>query len=196
MTTWEQIYEVFGVADFIYFITSPAIQDQLFGVKLVFFFCAVIYFYLNSSYLHYQFLQDTTEFLSWEAYGLVEINRRFKKITKRLAQGTENDYKLAIIEADEFLYQTMENNGYEGKTFEELANAAGKKLLPEFEDILDAHAVRNAIVYDSGYILDIPKAKKIMADYENAIKNISISSPGPGKKLNYWNSPVPTVPST
>ena len=179
--TWEQIYDLLGVKDFIYFISSPAIQDHLFGVKLVFiffavfFFCAVIYFYLNSSYLHYKFLQDTTEFLSWEAYGLIEINKRFKKITKRLAQGSENDYKLAIIEADEFLHQTMEKSGYKGETFEELAAVAGKRLLPTAEDMLDAHAVRNAIVYDSGYALDIQKAKKILADYESSIKNVSIS---------------------
>ena len=87
MVTWEQLYDLVGVKDFIYFISSPVIQEQLFGIKLVFiffavfFFCAVIYFYINSSYLHYQFLQDVTEFFSWQAYGLIEINRRWRRLT-------------------------------------------------------------------------------------------------------------------
>lgn len=181
MVTWEQLYDLLGIKDFIYFVSSPSIQDQLFGVKLVFigftvfFFCAVIYFYVNSSYLHYQFLQDTAEFLSWQPYGLIEVNRRWKKITRRLATGTESDYKLAIIEADEFLHQTMEERGYTGDTFEDLVNNAGPRLLPNFEDILDAHTVRNAIVYNADYSLDVEKAKRILLDYENAIKNISTS---------------------
>lgn len=181
MVTWEQLYDLLGIRDFIYFISSPSIQDQLFGVKLVFiafavfFFCAVIYFYLNSSYLHYQFLQDTAEFLSWQPYGLIEINRRWKKITRKLATGGESDYKLAMIEADEFLHHTLEDRGYKGDTFEELVNHAGQRLLPNFEDLLDAHVVRNAIVYNANYSLDMEKAKKMLSDYENAIKNISIS---------------------
>ena len=181
MITWEQLYDLLGIRDFIYFISSPSIQDQLFGVKLVFiffaifFFCAVIYFYLNSSYLHYQFLQDVTEFFSWQAYGLIEINRRWKKITKRLASGSENDYKLAVIEADEYLQYIMQERGFKGKTFEEMVNGAGTRLLPNYNDILEAHAVRNSIVYNSNYSLEVEKAKKMLSDYENAIKNISIS---------------------
>ena len=181
MLTWEQLYDLLGVKDFIYFISSPSIQDQLFWVKLVFvfftvfFFCAVMYFYVNSSYLHYQFLQDVTEFFSWQAYGLIEINKRWNKITRKLAQGNENDYKLAIIEADEFLHHTLEERGYKGDTFEELVNHAGRRLLPNFEDILDAHAVRNSIVYNANYVIDVEQAKKMLADYEHAIKNISIS---------------------
>ncbi len=180
-TSWEQIYDLLGIKDFIYFISSPSIQDQLLGIKLafiaftIFFFCAVIYFYLNSSYLHYKFLQDTAEFISWQPYGLAEANKRWKKITKKLATGNENDYKLAIIEADEYLHLTLENAGYKGETFEELVKDAGTRLLPNYEDILDAHVVRSSIVYNPGYSLDIEKAKKILANYEAAVKNISIS---------------------
>ncbi len=179
MVTWEQLYDLLGVREFIYFISSPSIQDQLFGVKLVFiffagfFFCAVIYFYLNSSYLHYQFLQDVTEFFSWQAYGLIEVNKQWKKIIKKTASGLENDYKLAIIEADEFLHRTLEGRDLAGDTFEELVNSAGKRLLPDFEVILEAHAVRNSIVYNQSYTLETESAKKILADYERAIKNIS-----------------------
>ena len=44
MVTWEQLYDLLGVREFIYFISSPSIQDQLFGVKLVFIFFAVFFF--------------------------------------------------------------------------------------------------------------------------------------------------------
>lgn len=178
--TWEYIYNLFGIKDFIYFISFPNLQDILFPVKLVFifftafFFCAVIYFYINSSYIKYQFLQDVAEFFSWQSYGLRNINKRWKKIVQKTESGFESEYKLAIIEADDFLYQTLEDRGYNGETFEELVNSAGKKISPDFKDILEAHNIRNSIIYNSDYKLDLEKARKILSDYENAIKNISV----------------------
>ena len=173
---WETIYNFFGIKDFIYFISSPGIQDMLFPIKLVFilftafFLCAVIYFYINSSYLKYQFLQDVTEFFSWRAYGLREIDKRLKKIIKKAELGSETEYKLAIIEADDFLRQVLEEADYKGETFEELVNGAGRKILPNIEDILEAHNIRNSMIHDVNYKLDLKIAKKVLSDYEKAIK--------------------------
>ena len=179
--TWEYIYDLLGIREFIYFISSPIIQDQLFGVKLVFiaftvfFFCAIIYFYINSSYIQYQFLQDTIEFLSWQSFGLREINRRWNIITKGIKAGTESEYKLAIIEADDFLYQVLEEKGFEGDTLEELLQKTGRKIIQNFDEVVASHGVRNSIVYDISYSLDVNTAKKILSTYESAIKSISVS---------------------
>ncbi len=181
MITWEQLYEVTYTKEFIYFISSPSIQDRLFGIKLVFiaftvfFFCAVIWFYINSSYIQYKFLQDTIEFLSWQSFGLREINKRWNKIIKGIKSGTESEYKLAIIEADDFLYQVLEEKDFEGDTLEELLQKAGRKRIPNFDDIIEAHNVRNTIVYDTSYALEIETAKRILANYESAIKAVSLS---------------------
>lgn len=177
---WDDVYNSLGIKDFIYFISSPSIQETLFPAKVVFifftvfFFCAVIYFYINSSYIHYHFLQSFTDFISLQSFGVREINKRWKKIIKKTESGKESEYKLAIIEADDFLRQILEEKGTEEETFEELVNIS-KKIIPNFEDILSAHSIRNSIVYDSDYGLDLEKAKKILSYYENAIKNISVS---------------------
>ena len=134
-----------------------------------------MYFYFNSTYIQYQFLQDLTEFFSWQAYGLRSVNKRWKKISDQVASGLEQDYKLTITEADDLLYQILEEKGYEGETFEDLINGAGKKMLPNFDDILFAHGVRNSIVYDPNYKLDSEVAKKMLSDYESAIKNLAVS---------------------
>ena len=176
--SWEYIYNLLGITDFIYFISSPIIQEVLLPIKIVFilftifFFVAVIYFYTNSSYIQAHFLQDTMEFISWQPYGLRQINKRWQQITDMIGVGNESEYKLAIIEADDLLYKTLEDNGYVGESFEELLDSAQKKILPGLEDILSAHEIRNAIVYDTDYKLSIEMAKKILADYEKAIKNL------------------------
>ncbi len=174
--TWESIYDFLGIKDFIYFISSSELQHTLLPVKLVFigfsifFFIAVIYFLLNSSYLNYHFLEDTVEFFSWQPYGLRQIAKRWQKIMKKTEGGSESDYKLAIIEADDLLYKTLEDKGYRGETFEQLLSNAEKKIMPSPEEILSAHAIRNSIVYDFDYKLDIEVAKGLLRQYEKAIK--------------------------
>lgn len=178
MIIWEYIYDLLGIKDFIYFINSASIQSTLLPVKIIFilfalfFLCAVIYFYINSSYIQYHFLQDTVEFFSWQSYGSRQFNKRWQKIMKGIETGTESEYKVAIIEADEFLYKTLEDKGYDGETFEELIGTAGRKIVPSAEDILSAHNIRNSIVHDSDYKLDLEMAKGILDNYGKAIKNL------------------------
>ncbi|MBX4201262.1 hypothetical protein KW786_04065 [Candidatus Parcubacteria bacterium] len=179
--SWDQIYDYLGVKEFIYFISSPSIQDQLFPVKIVFigftifFFCAVIWFYLNSTYVQYMFLQDTTEFFSRNTYGMRAMNRNLKKIKRKAEGGTEPELKLAIIEADDFLLETLQDADYKGDTFEELIESAGKKMSAEnLQQILEAHGVRNSIVYDQDFKLDAPTAKRLLALYEVVINSVAL----------------------
>lgn len=179
MGAWEQLYEAYGITDFMNYISSPELQAPLLGVKIVFilfagfFLCAVIWFYFNSTYLQYQFLQDMEEFFNWQPYGLKSITKRWNRIAKKLESGLEADYKLAVIEADDFLYQTLEERGYQGETFEELVVNAGRRMLTTSDEILEAHNIRNSIIYTPEYKLSAEQAKGILSIYENAIKNIA-----------------------
>lgn len=172
------MYNFLGITDFIYFISSPQIQDMLFPVKLVFvtfamfFLAAVIYFMINSSWLQYKFLEDVTEFISWQSYGLREISKNWAKIKRRIESGAESDYKLAIIEADDFLANLMEDRGFEGKDFEETIKSAGKLLSPVMGEIMSAHEVRNSIVYNPDFKLDAEQVKKVLDIYESAVNTV------------------------
>ena len=179
--TWDSVYNFLGIKDFIYFISSSQIQDMLFPVKLVFVFCAmfflaaVIYFMLNSSWLQYKFLEDVSEFFSWQAFGQREMSKQWDRIKKRIESGAESDYKLAIIDADDFLAEVLDNRGYDGKDFEESINKAGKLIAPILNDVLNAHEIRNFIVYNPDYKLSVDQAKKVLDTYESAAKEIGMS---------------------
>jgi len=176
--TWIDLYNFFGIKDFIFFISSPQLQDMLFPIRIVFiafsiFFLAfVIYFMINSSWLHYKFLEDVSEFFSWQAYGAREMSRKWSKIKKRIESGTDSDCKLAVIDADDLLEEVLDNRGYEGKDFQETIEKAGRLVTPILDEILRAHEVRNAIVYNPDYKLTADQAKKILDTYESAINNI------------------------
>jgi len=178
MDNWEIIYQYFGIQNIVYILTSSELQRAALPLKLVFIFFAVaflaivIYFYVNSTYIKYQFLQDTVEFLSWQPYGLRQVGRRWKKIMERIEEETESEYKLAILDADDLLHNILEDRAYDGDTFEELLNEAAKEIQPGVQEISFAHDVRNSIVHDPNYKLDIQVAKKVLADYEKAVKNL------------------------
>jgi hypothetical protein len=179
--TWETVYNFLGIRDFIYFISSSQIQDMLFPVKLVFVSCGaiflvfVIYFMLNSSWLQYKFLEDVSEFFSWQAYGQRALTRQLGKIKKRIETGAEADYKLAIIDADDFLMEVLDSGGYEGKDLVEMLTRAGRLVAPVLKDVLKAHEIRDAIVYNPDYKLSADQAKKALETYENAIKSIGMA---------------------
>lgn len=179
--TWEYLYELFGIKDFIYFISDPRIQDTLFPFKIIFlsfaafFLIFVIYFMLNSSWLQYKFLEDVTEFFSWQSYGQRQLAKQWERIRKRISSGSESDYKLAIIDADDFLYEVLDNRGYDGDTFDEIIQKAGRLIAPILPDVLSAHEIRNSIVYNPDYKISIEEAKKILDTYESAIKSVGIS---------------------
>ena len=179
--SWEALYNLIGAKDFVYFISSPQLQDMLFPIKLIFvaftmfFLAGVIYFMINSSWLQYKFIEDATEFLAWQAYGTRELEKRWNKIKKRTESGLETDYKLSIIDADDFLLDVLDNRGYEGKDFEEMITKASKLVATNLDDILQAHQTRNSIVYDVEYKLSQDVAKKTLDIYETAINSIGLS---------------------
>ena len=178
--TWDSVYNFFGIKDFIYFISSSQIQDMLFSVKIVFIFCSVfflvfvIYFMVNSSWLQYKFLEDVTEFFSWAAYGQREMSKQWDKIKKRTESGSESDYKLAIIDADDFLAEVLDNRGYDGKDFEENLQKAGRLIASILKDVLDAHEIRNSIVYNPDFKVSADQANKVLDTYEAAAKSIGL----------------------
>jgi len=179
--TWIDFYNLLGIKDFIYFISSPALQDYLFPVKLVFaafgmfFLAMVIYFMINSSWLQYKFLEDTTEFFFWQSYGTRETSKKWDKIKKRMESGTESDYKLAIIDADDLLMEVLDNRGYDSEDFKGAIDKVARLMTEGADGILNAHEARNSIVYNPDYKLSAEQTKKILDVYESAIKNIGLA---------------------
>lgn len=176
--TWENLYDLLKIKDFIYFISSPLIQEFLFPVKIIFIFfsifflLAVIYFMRVSSWMKHHFFEDTVEFFSWQAYGMKQIADRWRKINKKLDSGIESEYKLAIIEGEDFLLETLDAAGFEGKSFEEILSAAVPSVLSNPEEILQAHKIRNAIVYEPDFSINLEETKRILSIFETAVKTV------------------------
>ncbi len=166
--------------EIISFITSPELQQELFPAKVVFIFFSVlflvgiVYLLIDSTYLKEHFWYDVVEFLSWKPYGFIKIMKKWNQIRSRIEEGTESEYKLAIIEADDFLNEMLERKGYKGETLEERLDKAEKEQVPNRQEIIKVHEIRNSVVYDPDFKLNLEQARKTIDIYEDAIRNLGM----------------------
>ena len=93
---------------------------------------------------------------------------------ERIESGVESDYKLSIIDADDFLADILDERGYDGDNFEESINKATKLISPILSEVLKVHEIRNSIVYNPDFKISADQAKKVLETYESAAKSIGL----------------------
>jgi hypothetical protein len=118
------------------------------------------------------FLIDLLEFLRFKPHLMPMIGKKWKKILKRLEKGDEAEAKLAIIEADDFLNEILGRMGYQGETLEEKLKKVKKTILPNLDEIAQAHKIKSDIVHDPSYFLTFEQAKKVLEIYERALYHL------------------------
>ena len=132
----------------------------------------IIFFALNSSWAKLLFLQDASEFTRSRPYGVRKIIKAWNKIRGRLETGLESEYKLAVIEADNMLNDTLKRMGFAGETLLEKLKNLTSATLSNIEDIKASHQIRNNIVHDPDYKLTLDDSRKILDVYEKAFRNL------------------------
>jgi hypothetical protein len=166
--------------DIIQFLISPNFTGWLLVVKIIFivlcsFFLFFILFILTkTTWLRRLFIWNLIEFLTYRPFGTKKIARQWLEIKKRLDTGLESEYKLSIIEADSILNENLEKMGYKGETTGERLKNLTDVVLPNLGDILEAHKIRNNIIHDPDYRLNLDVAQKLISDYEKTLIDLGV----------------------
>lgn len=161
--------------DILNFLLYPNFTGWLLVIKIIFLFFSVFFFgfiiwaSFNTSWFKKAFLQDLIEILTYKAYGIKKFTKEWEKIKKRLAAGLESELKLAIIEADSLLNETLKRAGYTSESLGERLAKVTTDILSNLEEVREAHEIRNNIVHDPTYRLGLEKTKKALAFYEKAL---------------------------
>ena len=158
-------------------ITSPVF---LFYLKIIFIiigiilFGAVVFFLLKNNWLKRYFLEDFVEVISYRPFGAKKTFKQWNKIGKKLEAGKKADYKMALIEADSLLESILKRMGYKGDNMRELLEQIDAKTLPNIENVWQAHKLRNNIVHDPDYELNLDEAKRMFQIYEQAFRDLEM----------------------
>jgi len=177
----EQFKNV-DIDSIISFLTSAEVQDKLLPTKIAFlvvsavFLGIIVFVLLRTHYLEWLFIQDLVQFFSMKTYGTKKINRQWQRVLRRLDTGLESEYKLAVLEADRMLDNSLKKMGYTGATLEERLGKLTSVTLPNIEELQQTRNVRGNILHDPDYRLELSEARKILKVYDEAFRDLQILS--------------------
>ena len=130
-----------------------------------FFSILLLWISIKSTFWKRIFLWDLMEVFTSRAYKFGEYSRKWRKIIARLEKKSESEAKLAILEADTLLDEVLKKSGYPGETLGEKLEKITEGTLPNLEDLKKVRQVRENIISDPAYKLEINKAKEALKVY-------------------------------
>lgn len=96
-----------------------------------------------------------------------KLAKRWEALKKKLQTKNEDQYKLAIIEADKLIDSLLFRMGYRnGKNFGERLGNIPPGQIEDISDIKEAHTIRNRVILEENFKVDKELAEKTLALFE------------------------------
>lgn len=160
------------------FILNPTFTSWLLVLKILFivvsliFFGFIVFALVKTDWLKRLIIWDLQEFLTYRPFAVRKIVKQWREIKARLETGLESEYKLAVIEADKILDNTLMRIGFEGETLGERLTKLTVVSLPNIEEIKQVHQIRDNIIRDPDYRLNLDEAQRVIAIYEKTLTDL------------------------
>lgn len=102
-------------------------------------------------------------------------NPRWHYVQTLVESPNESDWRVAIIEADSMLEESLKEKGLSGNTVSELLEAAKESGYRSIQDAWDAHLVRNQIAHEgSDFALSQIEGRRAIKMFQNFFEEIRI----------------------
>ena len=106
--------------------------------------------------------------------GKKEIKKRWEAIEKYLSDKNESFWKVAILEADKLVDEVLTGFGYQGKNLGEKLAQVNENQLEHYQELKEAHQVRNRIIQEKDYKLSREEARKIVNIYGQYLQTVNL----------------------
>jgi hypothetical protein len=129
----------------------------------------------KTSWFEDRFGSNLADFFALRQRQKSALQKKWQNIENRLKSKNEASYKLALIEAEDFLSDILKKRGIEGKTLaEQIKNFPPETLSKELlEELKQSQKVIDAILYNPDYKLEKNKASQILALFRKTLKEIT-----------------------
>lgn len=103
------------------------------------------------------------------------VQKRWERIQAQIASPEENDWRLAILEADIMLDEVLESRGFTGESLGEKLKSAGTSGFRSIEQAWDAHRARNHIAHrGTSHDLSQHEAKRVISEYHQVFSEFGV----------------------
>jgi len=101
----------------------------------------------------------------------ISKNEKWRQVLHLLFSTSQNDWRLAVIEADAMLEALLSNLGFTGNSLGEKLKTAGEKGFRQISHAWEVHTIRNRIAHEgSVFSLSHHEAKRVIALYEQIFR--------------------------
>lgn len=125
-----------------------------------------------TGYLKTRWFKDLVELFSQRPYGEGGPARDWSKIEGYLDSDSEDQYKLAVMEAENLLNRILKRMDIEGEGIEQQLEQLPEGKVTNLEQLKDVHQLRNNIAYDPDYQLSKEEAELALEVYEQGLKEL------------------------
>lgn len=104
----------------------------------------------------------------------IALRERWRAIEKKVAVGTPESARLAIIEADALVDTALRGMQIQGEHLADRLTALDDGTIKSMSRIWRAHRLRNDLVHTPGFAVSPADAQRTMDDYEAFLKEIEV----------------------
>lgn len=109
-------------------------------------------------------------------HGVHPKQDRLAELHTHIGSHNPNDWKLAIIEADVLLDETLKKQGFAGVSLGERLRSISPSSLSTLDDAWQAHKVRNQIAHEGpDFVLTQKVAQETIVRYERVFKELGVA---------------------
>lgn len=121
---------------------------------------------VGGAILGFMTLRGGRTYLDTEKY-----RSRWLAIEQQIAQGDDNSYQIAILQADKLLDHALKERGFSGNTMGERMKSAGS-VWTRANSVWTAHKIRNQIAHEADVKLSYDSTKRALAAFKQALKDV------------------------
>ncbi|MCK4636057.1 MAG: hypothetical protein KAT32_04280 [Candidatus Moranbacteria bacterium] len=100
--------------------------------------------------------------------------KEWNLIKNRLKTGKDNEYKLAVLEADHIVEKSLEVAGYNGDNFSERLSQIPQNFFSHLDAVNEAHQLRNEIIRNDNVAITKEQAEKTVGTFESFLKTLDV----------------------
>ncbi len=100
--------------------------------------------------------------------------KEWKIIRGRLETEKDNQYKLAVLEADHVVEKSLEESGYNGDNFSERLSQIPQHFSSRIDLVSQAHQLRNEIIRNDVSMITKEQAEKAVDTFEGFLKTLDV----------------------
>ena len=107
---------------------------------------------------------------------VADIKRKWMEVEQLIALGKPSNFKTAILEADKILDYVLKLYGYSGQTMGDRMKAIprDKHSRDFFDNMWQAHKLRNEMVHNMGYEVQDFEAKSAIQKFEKVLRELGV----------------------